>query len=297
MRVAGVAVTPDHALAVLRASAKFGKEAEMSVITISQATASGGRMLSEAVCGRLGHRYVGREEVIAKAARAGVSEEQLRTAMEKPPSFLGQSQHAKYVYLALVQAALTEEVRTDNVVYDGLAGHLLLGKGQHVLRVRIIAPMVFRIAMVELNRKISRKEATEFIRRTDEDRRKWTRFLHGVDWEDSSLYDAVINLEQMTLVDACDAICALAQSSCFQPTPETRADLDNLAVASAVKAKLAVHPATCDLQFEVAAKAGVVTIKGGIDHPEQIKVIGSVAREVPGAREVLMPEVTLATRI
>lgn len=268
----------------------------MSVITISQATASGGRMLSEAVCGRLGYRYLGREEIIAKAARSGVSEEQLRAAMEKPPSFLGQSQHTKYVYLALVQAALTEEVRAGNVVYDGLAGHLLLGKGQHVLRVRIIAPMVFRVAMVELNRRISRKEAIAFIEKADEDRQKWTRFLHGVNWEDPALYDAVLNLEQMTLVDATDVICALAQSSCFQPTPETRADLDDLAVSSAVKAKLATHPATCDLQFEVTAKAGVVTIKGGIDHPEQMKVIRGVAREVPGTHEVCMPEVALATR-
>src|SRR5437588_10449141 len=137
----------------------------MAVITISQGTFSGGRMLAEAVSRRLGYRCFDREQLIGKVAQRGVSEDDLRTAFEKPPRFFGQSQHTRYVYLALIQAALTEEVRTGNIIYDGLAGHLLLGKGPHVLRTRIIAPMDFRIAMVEYRRQCSRKEAIISIER------------------------------------------------------------------------------------------------------------------------------------
>src|SRR5512146_145288 len=139
----------------------------MSVITISQGSFSGGRMLAEAVSRRLGYRCIDREQVIAKAAQWGVSQEELRTTMEKPPSFFGQSPQTKYRYLAFIQAALTEQVRGGNAIYHGLAAHLLLGKGQHVLRVRIIAPMSFRIAMVELRQGLSRKEAINHIEQID----------------------------------------------------------------------------------------------------------------------------------
>jgi hypothetical protein len=62
-------------------------------------------------------------------------------------SFLERYRHKKYIYLALIQAALAEEVRTGKVVYHGNAGHLLLPGGTPVLRTRIIAPLEFRVTM------------------------------------------------------------------------------------------------------------------------------------------------------
>ncbi len=269
----------------------------MAIITISQGAFSGGRMLAEAVSQRLGYRCVDREQVITQAEHWGVSQEELRAAIEKPPTFLGQSQHTKYRYLTFIQAALTREVRRGNAIYTGLAGHLLLGRGQHVLRTRIIAPMVFRVAMAESRRQFSRKEAIAYIERTDAERQKWTRFLHGVDWTDMSLYDLVLNLEQMTLVDACNAICVLAESACFQTTAETQADLDNLALASSVKAHLARNPDTSDLEFEVTAEAGSVAIKGAIDSPDHARDIRGFAEKIPGVRSVSLKELSLVTRI
>ena len=269
----------------------------MAVITISQGTFSGGRMLAQAVSRRLGYRCIDRDQLISKAAQQGVSEHELRLAFEKPPRFFGQSQHTRYVYLALIQAALTEEVRGGNIVYDGLAGHLLLGKGPHVLRTRIIAPMDFRVAMVEYSHQCSRKEAIAYIERMDDDRRKWTRFLYSVDWTDASLYDLVLNLEQMTLIEACDVICHLAESECFQITPDTQADLDNLALSSRVKAHLALNHDTGNLQFEVAAQAGFVFIKGEIDTPGQARKIRSFVENIQGVKAVSVEELLVVARI
>jgi len=270
----------------------------MAIITISQGTFSGARMLAAAVSRRLGYRCIDRDEIVGKAAAQwGVSQGDLRTAFEEPPRFFGQSQRTKYVYLALIQATLTEEIRRGNTIYDGLAGHMLLGKGQHVLRTRIIAPMEFRIPMVEYRRQCSRKEAIAYIERMDEDRRKWARFLYGVDWTDASLYDLVLNLEQMTLVEACDVICLLAESGCYQTTRETQADLNNLALASCVKAKLAVNPDTCELQFEIAADAGSISIKGEIDERGQARKIRSFVEKIPGVHAVSVEELSLVTRI
>jgi cytidylate kinase len=269
----------------------------MAVITISQGSFSGGRMLAEAVSRQLGYRSIDRQQVVAKAAQWGVSQEDLHTAIEKPPSFFGQSQHTKYRYLAFIQAALTEEVRKGNAIYHGLAAHLLLGRGQHVLRTRIIAPMAFRVAMVEFRRKCSHKEAISYIERMDEERRKWTRFLYSVDWADTSLYDIVLNLEQMTLVDACDVICTLANSACFQTTPETQADLNDLALASSVKANLAMNSESSKEEFEITAESGKVSIKGEVDSPDQMKKIRAFVERIPGVHEVSVKGLALVKRI
>ncbi len=269
----------------------------MAIITISQGSYSGGRMLAEAVSQRLGYRGISRDQVIDKAAQWGVPQDDLRAAIEKPPSFFGQSQHTKSRYLAFIQAALADEVRHGNAVYSGLAGHLLLGKGRHVLRTRIIAPMAFRVGMVEFKRECSRKEAVAYIEKADEDRRKWTRFLYGVDWTDPSLYDIVINLEQMTLVQACDAICLLAESACFQTTPEILAELDDLALASSVKATLARNHDTSDLQLEITARSGALSITGPVDSPAQAKNIRHVIEKMPGVHSVSLQELSLTTRI
>jgi len=266
------------------------------IITISRGSFSGGKMLAEALAKRLGYRSIDRDHIIQKAANWGVSQEALRTAIEKPPAFMGQSQHTKYIYLAFIQAALTEEVRTGNAIYHGLAGHLLLGNGPHVLRTRIVAPMGFRIGKVQDRLKCNRKEAIAYIEKMDEDRRKWTQFLYGIDWRDASLYDLVLNLEQMNLEEACDVIATVSQLKCFASTPETQRALDDLARAGRVKASLAMNPATADLQFGVVAQNGAVSIKGDIVSPAQVKTIGRIVRAVPGVREVRLDQLELATR-
>ncbi len=57
----------------------------MSVITISRGTFSGGKTLAECVAQKLGYRCVDREVIVERAAASGVSQEDLRAAMEKPP--------------------------------------------------------------------------------------------------------------------------------------------------------------------------------------------------------------------
>ena len=156
----------------------------MSIITISRGSFSGGKMLAECLAARLGYRCIERDVIVERAAASvsGVTQNELREALEKPPGFLDRFKHKRYLYLALIQAALIEEVRTGKAVYHGLAGHLLLKGGPHLLRTRIIAPMSFRIDMVQERLRYSRSEAIAYIDKMDDQRRKWTQFLYGVDW-------------------------------------------------------------------------------------------------------------------
>ena len=85
-----------------------------------------------------------------------------------------------------------------NLVYHGYAAHLLMGKSIKILRVRINADKEYRIkgGMKDLN--ISRSEAIRGIDRVDRQNAKWAKALYGIDWNDPSLYDLVVNLQQIS---------------------------------------------------------------------------------------------------
>ncbi len=269
----------------------------MPIITVSRGSFSGGKMLAEAVAQKLGYRCIDRNQIIQKAEAWGVSQMDLRTAIEKPPTFFGQSAQTKYIYLAFIQAALTEEVRTGKAIYHGLGGHLLLGKGAHVLRTRIIAPMEVRIEAVQGRCQYSRKDAIEYIESVDQDRRKWTKFLYGIDWTDPSLYDLVLDLENMSLQEACEVVCTVSQLKSFEFTPACQKAIDDLAVASHVKASLAMHPATASFQFDVEADGGSVAVKGNIISPDQAQQVAQIVRDVPGVACAELGQLKLVAHI
>jgi cytidylate kinase len=247
-------------------------------------------MLAECLADRLGYRCVDRDIIVERAAAGGVSQDELMDTLLKPPSLLDRFRHKKYLYLALIQAALAEEVRTGKVVYHGNAGHLLLTGLRHVLRVRIIAPMEYRLATLQDRLKLNRGEAQAYIRTVDDARRKWTRYLYGVNWGDPSLYDIVLNLEQIGIDDACQVVVTMAKQKPFETTPECLADLDDLALASRVRANLALNGPTAGLELEVTAHGSSVAIKGKAVDLEQVAEIERVARNTPGVADLKLDD-------
>ena len=268
----------------------------MSVITISRGSFSGGKLLAECLAGRLGYRCVDRDVIVKRAAAQGVSEEELADALMKPPGFLDRFHHRKYLYLTLIQAALAEEVKEGRVVYHGNAGHLLLAGGGPVLRVRIIAPMDFRIRMCVERLKLSESSAAAYIRKVDSDRKRWTQYLYGVDWQDPSLYDIVINLENVGIPEACSLVASMVEAQkCFDFGPKCRQAMENLALASRAKAALALDPATAHLEFTVTADRSTVHVKGRIGAVELIDDVRRVLHTVPGVEEIGLEELAAAT--
>lgn len=269
----------------------------MSVITISRGSFSGGKMLAECLAARLGYRCVDRDVIVERAAASGISQEELRDALQKPPTFLDRFKHNKYIYLALFQAALTEEVRTGKAIYHGNAGHLLLKGGNHILRTRIIAPLEFRIKMAQQRLKISRGEVIAYIQKMDHDRQKWTQYLYGVDWGDPALYDLVLNLEHISIDEACNVIANMARERCFQFSPACQAEMDNLALASRVRANLAINQPTSDLEVDVTAHNGHIAIRGKLSSMNQVDEVRRVAASTPGVGEINLDQLAPASRV
>jgi len=264
----------------------------MPVITISRGTFSGGKALAECLSRRLGYRCIDRDAIVKLATARGVSEQELHSAFERPPKAAGLD-HKKYIYLALIQAALAKEVRNGQAIYHGLLGHLLLKGGIGVLRVRVIAPMEFRIRMAQQRLQLGHDEVIAYIEKMDQDRRLWTQYLYSVDWEDPSLYDLVINLEHIDIEQACRLVTGMTREAYFQFSPQHQAAMNDLALASRVRADLARDPFTSNLEVEVEAHGGSVTIRGSLD--DQSEEVERVAKAAAGVTALVIQEPAVAT--
>lgn len=265
----------------------------MSLITISRGSFSGGKLLAECVARQLNYRCIDRDVVVQKASSRGVSPNDLIASLETPPAgALYTLNHKKYIYLVLIQAAIAEEVSTGNAVYHGLVGHRLFQGNITTLRVRVIAPMERRVQMAQQRMNIGRSEAIAYVAKMDEQRGRWTKYLYGIDWEDPSLYDIVLNLQNLNVEQACRFVVDIVRGGGFDFSTEQQAAMSDFVLATRVRAALARDPMTNSLEVDVVSRAGQVTIKG--EFCEQNEEVQRVAAAVPNVAIVSLDELAPA---
>jgi len=189
-------------------------------------------------------------------------------------------------YLAYIRAEICKEVKDDFVVYHGHAGHLLLRGLPHVLKVRVIADMEFRIQAARERQNLIRPKAIEFIQHIDEKRVKWTKFLYHADWYDPSLYDVVINLEHIGINDACDIVCQIAALDKFKVTPESQKVMADMLLSTTVRAELAGNKGISDAGIEIEADDGVITIEGTADSMMEADNIKKFVINMPDVKDI-----------
>jgi cytidylate kinase len=258
----------------------------MAIITISRGSASGGLLLAQGLSKKLGYALVSREDVIQAAATYGPSTEKLQETFLKPVGFWERFQHERRRYLTFVQEALCEHARKGRIIYHGNAGHLLLQDISHVLCVRLIAPLEFRIRMLMERGDMIRDDAIVYVERMDRQRKEWTRFLYGVDWLDPSLYDLTVNLKTLDVEGAVEVVAAVAQREEFQPTDQSRKAMDNLYLASRVRAALAADESTASAEVDVRADGDRIFLKGRVRPVSMVESVVRVASKVDGVRDV-----------
>ncbi len=207
----------------------------MSIITISRGSYSRGVKIAEMVADKLGYRCLARDVIIKASKDYNIPEIKLHQALEDAPSFFERFTQEKTIYIPYIQAALIDHFLADNIVYHGLAGHFFVKDIPHVIKVRILSDMEYRIKYVMERDKITRDQTIDLIDKVDSSRKKWGQHLYGINLEDPSQYDIVINIEKLSLEVAVDIICRMTTWEPFQTTPESQKEIENL--ASSIKAR------------------------------------------------------------
>ncbi len=164
---------------------------------------------------------------------------------------------------------------------------MLLVGISNLLRVRVIADKEFRIkaAMKQMNFK--RIEAIDYIEKVDKERSRWTYFLYGLEWADPALYDMVLNIEHMTIDDACEVITCRINLADFKPTPESQKTFEDSLLSSRVWASLAKNERTRIASIQVTADSGTVTLKGSLGSQKTLDTILQMAKQTKGVKSVI----------
>lgn len=259
----------------------------MAVITISRGTFGGGTDLAERVSEKLGCRCISREELIKSASRYyGVKEEEINKAEDNPLAFWNRWIMAGYNYRTCIRAALFRELAQGDIVYHGYVGHLLLYGVPNLLKVRVTASMECRIKSVTEQKGFTSEKAIDYIKCEDKKRAKWTKFIYGVDWDDPSLYDLVINIETLDVQNASELVVNFARSDKFRDTPETKKILNDLILTSEVKAVLSLNKGLIGCGVSVRADDGIITLGGFIYPDDKAEKIINVVKTVQGVTDI-----------
>jgi len=169
----------------------------MSIITVSRGSYSHGREIAERFAQVLNYECISREILIEASQEFNISEIKLYHAVHDAPTLIDLISLNKDRYIIFFESAILKHLKKDNVVYHGLAGHFFLKDIAHVLKVRIIADMEERIKLIRERNGGTIKEASRYIKKIDEQRRKWSQHLYGIETSNPSLYDIVMNVSQV----------------------------------------------------------------------------------------------------
>ncbi len=230
----------------------------MCIITISRGCYSHGKEIAERVALGLGYELISKEILLEASESFNIPESNLSSSVHDAPGFLERVIHSneRLHYLECIRTALLEHVKSDNVVYHGLAGNLFLAGISHVIKIRVIAEMADRLDLMCEKRRISTSEAIALIESEDRQREQWYQAVYKKDMSDPRLYDMVLHIGRMTIDDASELICTAAARESFRATEQSLQVIKDLAILSHVQTAL-VELCECD----VTVSNGIVTVK------------------------------------
>lgn len=186
------------------------------IITISRQVATNGELIGHLVAERLQLRFIDRELLDELARRmqvdpavAGQFDELILNPVQ---SVLWEwlSNINEQVYIRALRKALQRIAEQGNAVVIGRGANFVL-HCPDCLHVRIVAPLILRIAIYRTTNEVSEREAERLIRQGDHDRAQFVRTLFHQHIDDAEQYDVSINLAGLTPEMAADIIVFAAQ--------------------------------------------------------------------------------------
>jgi cytidylate kinase len=211
------------------------------IITVSRQLGSLGGKLGETLAQRLGYVLMDREILQRAAEAVEVSEEVLLEADERRPTimdrigafivgyqppvvpeyvpadviFVQQLTHDSY--RRLVEGVIQEIAARDNAVIIGRGAQVVLRGDPRAVHVHVYAPFEVRVQRLAERDRISEQTAARIIRESDQNRAGFVKSYYGVDWQDPSLYDLMINTGRISLDVAVDLVLSVIASRAAQP--------------------------------------------------------------------------------
>ena len=258
----------------------------VTLIALTQETGSRGAEIADGVAQKLGLKIID-AEMIAKnvARRLGVAEEAVLRHFNGSPSLWDRW----LVNSRKLSHYTTEEIlrlaEQGKALIQGWGAVILLRDIPQVIRVRVCAPMDYRVRVMMEQRGGNNAEATRAeIERFDAAHARATRTLLSVEREDSNLYNIVLNTERMPVEACVKAVCNLAESPRFRDHATTSPALADKLLEAKLNAAFAerISISMAPLGVSVAVANGKITLEGITTNGGLSRRAEAIARDIAG---------------
>lgn len=187
----------------------------MHVITFTRKMGTNGSEIAQRVAGALHYSLYDTEAIEATAREMGFLED-VQAADEKALSlFQRLFTHQPEVHLDRLNSVIYELASRGNAVFLGRGSHILLRPLTCALHVRVTASLETRVHNM-MERGMEKDMAIRALHKSDREREAFTKFAFGADWDDSELYDVVLNMDHLSVELAVHTVVHLARSEEIQ---------------------------------------------------------------------------------
>jgi len=265
----------------------------MPLIVITRGSLGATSELAEIISKKLNCRSVTREDGLNHAKKYGIDETGLAGGiMEKqPPHFWDRNAAQRRQYLIYLKAALLDLLVDGNAVYNGHLAQFILTDVPKLLRVRVDASMRIRVNHLMKQQNLTEEAAVAQIKEIDSRRNSWTKFLYGVEFNDPTNFDLILNRDKMSLETMAEAVITIAQRPEFKFDDNSLKLLKDIRLKAVINASLARSPRTqgievsieCDSQSGIVRVSGLAPLVGTDTWTNDIK---DVVTRVEGVRQV-----------
>lgn len=154
------------------------------------------------------------------------------------------------------------------------------------LRVRVVGPFDERVKAIGEIENLNQVSAQRRVRDHDREVRARIQTLMGVDIDDPSSYDLVVNGYGAPLEISAAGMMACAEQIDARIGPEQWQQMRDAATAAQVRAACHAHPKLGDAPIEVRCNKGAVQVRGPGLVPPWDELANQVASQVDGVRSV-----------
>ncbi|HKD69354.1 MAG TPA: cytidylate kinase family protein [Candidatus Binataceae bacterium] len=260
----------------------------MAVVAIAQQIGSRGLEFGGLIAARLRYPLLGPEEIAVELSREyNITPEVYSLFDERQPGWWERLTTDNARLAAYFRAVILKHMSSCNIVVVGRSIPFVMpADTRHGLRLRVVAPLNFRVREVMREEKLDAAAAERRVRHYDQEVRARIQRSLGVDLEEHSRYDLIVNTASRPMQWFVSTIADLANAIDREADPRSIQVIKDESLAAQVRAALLAHPKMGHAPIEVEAKSGVVMLKSSALVPPWDDLAGQIVRRVPGVMRV-----------
>ncbi len=264
----------------------------MTSILISSDDHQTSEDIAQQLADREGYDHVGRPLLKSVAEKYDVSEEKLRWALSGAGG-RKISKKERSLLLAYIQAETLAGLASDGVVCTDLAAHLYVSNVSHVLQLRVLAKPDTRLAQFAEQNKLTPKKAKKKLEKERTGRIRWSTESFGVNEYDPSIYDIVVQMQQIDLEKVLQIVRDTASFRGFRTMTYSRKCLHDLLLAS--KVRVALLPSYPEILVKGDGDRVIVHVK--CSKRKKPQTVSEIKKIAGGVESVGLVEVHVVSKL